>query len=143
LIHNKSVENNSDIFTITIKPIIPIWHNIHISRVDLSEGYRWKIGDESNIKVWAEPWVRMRIGLGRLDDPLQDSEYLIVKDIMNREQKVLDENVIQVLFDKDEKKGCVEHTLYKLVREDARIGLGRTMEITLLRAHITCSRKKG
>jgi len=35
----------------------------------------------------------MRIGSGRLDDPIQDSEHLIVKDIMNREQKVLDENV--------------------------------------------------
>lgn len=51
----------------------------------------------------------------------------------------MDENVIQVLFDKDEKKGCVEHTLYNLVREDARIGLVRRMEITLLRVRITCS----
>lgn len=55
--------------------------------MDLSEGYRWKIGDRSNIKVWAEPWLRTRIGFERLDNPLQDSEYLIVKDMMNRKQK--------------------------------------------------------
>jgi len=89
--------------------------------VVLSKGYRWKIGDGSNIKVWAEPWVRMRIGSGRLDDPIQDSKYLIVKDIMNREQKVLDENVIQVLFDKDERNDVLNTPLYKLIKEDARI----------------------
>lgn len=34
------------------------WCSIWSSRVMLNEGYRWRIGDASNIDLWGQSWIR-------------------------------------------------------------------------------------
>jgi hypothetical protein len=39
------------------------WRSIQSTIPLLSLGYRWKIGDGSNINVWTDPWIRSRTNM--------------------------------------------------------------------------------
>ncbi|CAN1143366.1 Putative ribonuclease H protein At1g65750 [Linum perenne] len=36
----------------------PIWQSIHATQGIVRHGYRWRIGDGTNIDVWNSPWLR-------------------------------------------------------------------------------------
>jgi hypothetical protein len=74
------------------------WRSIWSSQNLLKLGYRWKIGDGTQINVWTAPWIRTLPGLKPSTPPLPNTEDVTVHDLLNPDLLSWNSAVIHNLF---------------------------------------------
>jgi hypothetical protein len=59
------------------------WRSIWSSQNLVKLGFRWKIGDDSLIRIWSDPWIRSLPSSKPSTSPFPIMENFIVRDLMN------------------------------------------------------------
>lgn len=94
-----------------------IWSSDNLSKL----GYRWKIGDGTQINVWTAPWIRTLSGLKPSTPPLPNTEDVIVCDLLNPDLLSWNFAVIHNLFSTQEATAILNIPLHVCNLADARV----------------------
>ncbi|CAN1837440.1 Putative ribonuclease H protein At1g65750 [Linum perenne] len=76
-----------------------VWKSVRASQDIIRRGFRWKIGDGRNVKVWDDPWLREDADRFVRSGQEEGLERWCVKDLTRLDGGGWDEEVIDVLFD--------------------------------------------
>jgi len=74
------------------------WKSIWSSQNLINLGYRWKIGDCSQIKVWSSPWIRSLSTLRPSTAAPPHLEHLLVRDLINPDLHTWNSSFISNIF---------------------------------------------
>jgi hypothetical protein len=75
-----------------------VWRSIHASQVVVRGGLKWRVGNDSKVKVWYDPWMRDE-GRGFVISSIAiGSEELVVSDLIDHNKHVWRTNTINGLF---------------------------------------------
>ena len=74
------------------------WRSIWSSQNLVKLGFRWKVGDGSQIRVWTDPWIRTLPSLKPSTPPPNNMEDLSVHDLMNNDMSSWNSDLIHTIF---------------------------------------------
>lgn len=87
----------------------------------LKEGYKWRIGDGSNIRVWNENWLRGGGSLALREDHHPHFTNLHVSDLMLPGTKSWNHKSLQNLLNSDEIEEMLKVPIFYSTKEDMRV----------------------
>jgi len=97
------------------------WRSLWSTQSLLSLGYRWKIGDGSNINVWSMPWIRNFPSLKPSPPPPPHYEELSVNALLNPGLNSWNNTLVHSLFNATDAAAILSIPLYARTRTDVRV----------------------
>lgn len=84
----------------------------------LKEGYKWRIGDGSKIRIWKQPWLREGESLCLQSEPPSHVSILYVKDIVHPGVKAWNQELINSIFPPEDAHAILKVPLLNDIDED-------------------------
>ncbi|CAN1745928.1 Putative ribonuclease H protein At1g65750 [Linum perenne] len=98
-----------------------VWRSIHAAQDVIRNGFRWKIGTGSEIKVWNEPWLSRADNRFASSWIADDMPNLKVSDLFLPGSKIWDEQMIEGIFGPEDMHAILQTPLNPDTTSDTRI----------------------